>query len=40
MDMSDGVGIEVSLTLKEEDMAIIESNEELLAYASVNPTVI
>ncbi|CAN6553866.1 unnamed protein product [Malus baccata var. baccata] len=40
MDMSDGVGIEALLTLKEEDMAIIESNEELLAYASVNPTVI
>ncbi|KAB2601945.1 BAHD acyltransferase [Pyrus ussuriensis x Pyrus communis] len=40
MDMSDGVGIEASLTLKEEDMAIIESNKELLAYASVNPTVI
>ncbi|XP_009371382.2 LOW QUALITY PROTEIN: BAHD acyltransferase BIA1 [Pyrus x bretschneideri] len=40
MDMSDGVGIEATLTLKEEDMAIIESNKELLAYASVNSTVI
>ncbi|CAL2253339.1 unnamed protein product [Prunus armeniaca] len=35
MDMSDGVGIEVYLTFKEEDMALIESNEDLLAYASL-----
>ncbi|BFG40577.1 hypothetical protein CerSpe_268510 [Prunus speciosa] len=40
MDLSDGEGIEASVTLKEEDMTIIESNEELLAYASLNPTVI
>ncbi|TQD71883.1 hypothetical protein C1H46_042591 [Malus baccata] len=40
MDTRDGDGIEVSLTLKEEDMAIFESNKELLEYASLNPTVI
>lgn len=39
MDTSDGGGIEARLTLKEEDMAIFEENEELLAYASLNPTV-
>ncbi|XP_050370279.1 stemmadenine O-acetyltransferase-like [Argentina anserina] len=38
MDTSDGGGIEVRLTLKEEDMAMFENNEELLAYASINPT--
>ncbi|KAM5586491.1 stemmadenine O-acetyltransferase-like [Rosa sericea] len=37
MDTSDGRGIEARLTLKEEDMAIFEINEELLAYASLNP---
>ncbi|KAI5332701.1 hypothetical protein L3X38_022830 [Prunus dulcis] len=40
MDTRDGVGIEVSLTFKEETMAVFETNKELLAYASVNPTVI
>ncbi|XP_004301961.1 PREDICTED: uncharacterized protein LOC101312358 [Fragaria vesca subsp. vesca] len=39
-DTSDGHGIEAHLTLKEEDMAIFEKNEELLAYASLNPCVI
>ncbi|PQM43090.1 BAHD acyltransferase [Prunus yedoensis var. nudiflora] len=40
MDLSDGEGVEALVTLKEEDMTIIESNEELLPYASLNPTVI
>ncbi|XP_068319527.1 BAHD acyltransferase At5g47980-like [Pyrus communis] len=40
MDMRDGDGIEASLTLKEDDMALFENSEELLAYASPNPTVI
>ncbi|PRQ30632.1 putative deacetylvindoline O-acetyltransferase [Rosa chinensis] len=39
-DISYGDGIEVRLTLKEEDMAIFDNNEELLAYASLNPSVI
>ncbi|XP_008226198.2 PREDICTED: BAHD acyltransferase At5g47980-like, partial [Prunus mume] len=40
MDMSDGVGIEALLSLEEEHMTIIERNEELLAYASLNPSVV
>ncbi|PQM43086.1 BAHD acyltransferase [Prunus yedoensis var. nudiflora] len=40
VDVSDGIGIEARLTLKEEDMSMIESNEELLAYASLNPCVV
>ncbi|CAL2253349.1 unnamed protein product [Prunus armeniaca] len=40
VDVSDGIGIEVRLTLKDEDMAIIESNQEMLAYASLNPSVV
>ncbi|KAL6283244.1 hypothetical protein ACE6H2_014173 [Prunus campanulata] len=40
MDMSDGVGIEALLSLEEEHMAIIERNEDLLAYASLNPSVV
>lgn len=40
MDTSDGDGIEARLTLREEDMAIFENNEERLAYASPNPSVI
>ncbi|XP_020416938.1 BAHD acyltransferase At5g47980-like [Prunus persica] len=40
VDVSDGIGIEARLTLKEEDMAVIEINEELLAYASLNPCVV
>ncbi|CAN6572728.1 unnamed protein product [Malus baccata var. baccata] len=39
MDTRDGKGIEASLTFSEEDMAKFECNKELLAYASVNPTV-
>ncbi|KAB2617624.1 hypothetical protein D8674_013493 [Pyrus ussuriensis x Pyrus communis] len=38
MDTRDGDGIEVSLNLKEEDLAIFESTKELLEYASLNPT--
>ncbi|KAK9937561.1 hypothetical protein M0R45_014340 [Rubus argutus] len=40
MDTRDGNGIEVSMAFKEEDMAIIDSNVELLAYASLNPAAI
>ncbi|XP_008226087.1 PREDICTED: BAHD acyltransferase At5g47980-like [Prunus mume] len=40
MDTSDGVGIEALLCLEEEHMAIIERNEDLLAYASLNPSVV
>ncbi|XP_009371380.2 BAHD acyltransferase At5g47980-like [Pyrus x bretschneideri] len=40
MDTSDGFGVEALLTFTEEDMAIIERHEDLLAYASVNPPVI
>ncbi|CAL2253312.1 unnamed protein product [Prunus armeniaca] len=40
MDTSDGVGIEALLSLEEEHMAIIERNEDLLAYASLNPSVV
>ncbi|KAB2595625.1 BAHD acyltransferase [Pyrus ussuriensis x Pyrus communis] len=38
MNTRDGDGIELSLNLKEEDLAIVESNKELLEYASLNPT--
>ncbi|PRQ36462.1 putative salutaridinol 7-O-acetyltransferase [Rosa chinensis] len=40
IDTKDGEGIEAFLSLKEDDMAIIETNKELLAYASLNPIVI
>ncbi|XP_024195918.1 BAHD acyltransferase At5g47980 [Rosa chinensis] len=40
IDTKDGEGMEAFLSLKEEDMAVIETNKELLAYASLNPTVI
>ncbi|KAB2605414.1 BAHD acyltransferase [Pyrus ussuriensis x Pyrus communis] len=39
-DMNDGGGIEATLTLKEDDIAMIGSNKEFLAYASLNPAVI
>ncbi|XP_008241213.1 PREDICTED: BAHD acyltransferase At5g47980-like [Prunus mume] len=39
-DMSDGVGIEAFFSLEEEHMAIFERNEYLLAYASMNPSVV
>ncbi|KAL6195635.1 hypothetical protein ACLB2K_031253 [Fragaria x ananassa] len=40
MDAKYGDGIEASLTFIEEKMAIFESNQELFAYASLNPSVI
>ncbi|XP_061994351.1 BAHD acyltransferase At5g47980-like [Rosa rugosa] len=40
IDTKDGEGMEAFLSLKEEDMAVIETNKELLAYASLNPTII
>ncbi|KAJ7957633.1 Vinorine synthase-like [Quillaja saponaria] len=40
MDASDGEGIEALLTLSEEEMALVEKNEELLQFASVNPSII
>ncbi|KAJ9176245.1 hypothetical protein P3X46_011580 [Hevea brasiliensis] len=39
MDTSDGDGIEAWLTLSEEDMALLESNQELLEFAALNPSV-
>ncbi|THG05474.1 vinorine synthase-like [Camellia sinensis] len=36
MDTRDGEGVEIWLTLIEEDMAIVEANQELLHYASPN----
>ncbi|PQM43088.1 BAHD acyltransferase [Prunus yedoensis var. nudiflora] len=36
MDVRDGNGIQARLSLKAEDMAIVESNRELLTYASLN----
>ncbi|KAF3457998.1 hypothetical protein FNV43_RR02660 [Rhamnella rubrinervis] len=37
---SDGGGIEVCLTLEEEEMALVESNQELLSFATLNPSVV
>ncbi|EEF47561.1 3'-N-debenzoyl-2'-deoxytaxol N-benzoyltransferase, putative [Ricinus communis] len=39
MDTRDGDGIEAWLTLGEENMALFESNQELLQFAAVNPSV-
>ncbi|BFG28783.1 hypothetical protein CerSpe_150570 [Prunus speciosa] len=39
MDKRDGNGIEAWVNLSQENMALFESNEELLAYASLNPRV-
>ncbi|XP_028076316.1 vinorine synthase-like [Camellia sinensis] len=36
MDTRDGEGVEIWLTLIEEDMAIVEANQELLYYVSPN----
>ncbi|PRQ38584.1 putative salutaridinol 7-O-acetyltransferase [Rosa chinensis] len=40
IDAKDGEGVEALLSFKEDDMAIIETNKELLAYASLNPIAI
>ncbi|XP_022735636.1 BAHD acyltransferase BIA1-like [Durio zibethinus] len=40
MDSSDSEGIEAWLSLTEAEMAFFERNEELLAFVSVNPSVI
>ena len=43
LDTRDGNGIEVSLSCKEDEMALIETNEELLAcirFDSLDPNVI
>ncbi|XWS63795.1 hypothetical protein CRYUN_Cryun06bG0132700 [Craigia yunnanensis] len=39
MDTSDGEGIEAWVSLSEAEMAFFERNEELLAFASVDPSV-
>ncbi|KAB2607715.1 BAHD acyltransferase [Pyrus ussuriensis x Pyrus communis] len=36
LDASDGIGIDAYITLKKEDMVMIETNEDLLAYASLH----
>lgn len=40
MDTREGGGIEAWLCLSEEDMALLEHDEELLAYATINPSII
>ncbi|KAI9108178.1 hypothetical protein K1719_021051 [Acacia pycnantha] len=40
MDARDGEGIEVLVTMEEQDMALLEANVELLQYASINPGVV
>ncbi|KAJ9169404.1 hypothetical protein P3X46_017606 [Hevea brasiliensis] len=40
MDTREGGGIEAWLCLSEEDMALLEHDEELLAYATFNPSII
>lgn len=40
MDTRDGQGIEALVTLSEEDMAVFERDEDLIAFASFNPDVI
>ncbi|KAJ9169397.1 hypothetical protein P3X46_017599 [Hevea brasiliensis] len=40
MDSRDGDGIEAWVTLSEEDMAFFQRDQELLAFASLNPSVI
>ncbi|OMO68587.1 Transferase [Corchorus capsularis] len=39
MDSSDGEGIEARVTMDEDEMPFFECNQELLAFASVNPCV-
>lgn len=40
MDARDGDGIEAWLMLREDDMVLVESNEELLAFAALNPSIL
>ncbi|KAI9126094.1 hypothetical protein K1719_003512 [Acacia pycnantha] len=40
MDARDGEGIEVLVTMEEQDMALLEANVELLQHASINPSVV
>lgn len=40
MDTNDGKGIEVLVTLSPEDMAFFERDQELLAFAAINPPVL
>ncbi|KAL9451478.1 hypothetical protein AB3S75_013109 [Citrus x aurantiifolia] len=40
MDTNDGKGIEVLVTLSPEDMAFFECDQELLAFAAINPPVL
>lgn len=40
LDKRDGNGIEAWLVLEEEDMALVERNQELLAFATLNPSVV
>ncbi|XP_038685014.1 stemmadenine O-acetyltransferase-like [Tripterygium wilfordii] len=40
MDTREGDGIEVWVSLREDEMAIFQHDEELLSFASVNPSVI
>ncbi|XP_054793844.1 stemmadenine O-acetyltransferase-like [Prosopis cineraria] len=40
MDTSDGKGIEAWVSLTPQDMALVETNHELLEFASLNPTIL
>ncbi|CAK9328634.1 unnamed protein product [Citrullus colocynthis] len=40
MDTRDGKGIEALVTLSEEDMAVFQCDQDLLAFASFNPNVL
>jgi hypothetical protein len=39
LDTSSG-GVEALITLDEEEMAVFERHEELLEFASVNPSIV
>ena len=40
IDSKDGQGIEAFVTLPEENMSSFEQNPELLAFATMNPSVL